>query len=408
MTTTQIYEHDATSILPILAAHLPHSITCLRRIQHGVAYPSPTAKILATFPPSTTPDPDTPWLAARVDLFLGRQTQIVLYSSLESRTSLPPIVPATQHDGSTDPVISTFDADSAELDLTRDQLLALMRYVKGNMLPAYLASLTQSSGPASATASGSAQSAAEEKTKIIQPTNGVPLIPAPSPKAFLFGALPSALFVLLMRDRVFVDANGQADSIPGLRIHRFDNPPYFTYLFSRAIFGAMDTSTLPDGYRYHDRKGRVGVLPEHLDLVQSRTHIPRPREQLLKMPGVALYCDNDGVDTSSEKEGEEEMPIAWGFLGVDGAVATLHVEPEHRGKGLAIALSKKVMREGIVPGGTFGAERSNIQDEVVREKLGEWVHTEVAQYNKASRRVMEKIGGQVMATVMWTVIELVD
>ncbi|KAJ6112071.1 Acyl-CoA N-acyltransferase [Penicillium sp. IBT 18751x] len=405
MTRTQIHEHDATSILPILASHLPHSITCLRRIQHGVAYPSPTAKILATFPSSATPDPGTPWLAARVDLFLGRQTQIVLYSSLESRTSLPPIAPATRSDGSPDPVISTFDADPAELDLARDQLLALMRHVKSNLLPEYLASLAQSE-PEPGSGSESAHSAAEEKTKILRTMNSLPLIPPPSPRAFLFGAIPSALFVLLMRDRVFADANGQANPVPGLRIHRFDNPPYFTYLFSRAIFGAMDTSTLPDGYRYHDRKDRFGVLPEHLDLVQSRTHIPRPREQLLKMPGVAIYYDDNSRDGFGEEE--EEMPIAWGFLGVDGAVATLNVEPEHRGKGLAIALSRKVMREGIVPGGTFGAERSDIQDEVLRGKLGEWVHTEVAQSNKASRRVMEKIGGEVMATVMWAAIELLD
>ncbi|KAJ5119026.1 hypothetical protein N7526_010663 [Penicillium atrosanguineum] len=307
MTMAQIYEHDATSILPILASHLPDSITCLRRIQHGVAYPSPTAKILATFPPSATPDPDSSWLAARVDLFLGRQTQIVLYSSLEARTLLPPIGSVTQSDGSTDPVLSTFDADPAELDIARDQLLALMRYVKDHLLPGYLTSLSQSE---------SAQT----------------------------------LFVLLLRDRVLADTNGEVDPIPGLRIHRFDNPPYYTYLFPRAVFGATSTSVLPDGYRYHDRKGRVGVLPEHLDLVQSRTNIPRPREQLLKMPGVALYCENDG---DASREGKEEMPIAWGFLGVDGAVATLHVEPEHRGKGLALALSKKVMREGMVPGGYF-------------------------------------------------------
>lgn len=389
-----IYEHDATSILPHLASQLPHSITCLRRIQHGVAYPSPTAKILATFPPSAT-TPDTPWLAARVDLFLGRQTQIVLYSSLESRTSLPPIIPVTQNDDSTDPVISTLDASPAELDLARDQLLALMRFVKTNLLPDYLASLSLSE-------LASAHPTAADKNIPIT-ANGIPLIPPPSPNAFLFGALPTSLFVLLMRDRVFADGNGEAKPISGLKVHRFDNPPYFTYLFSRAVFAPRDTRdlALPDGYRYYDRQGRVGVLPEHLDLVQSRTHIPRPREQLLKMPGVALYCD------SVEGEGDE-MPIAWGFLGVDGAVATLHVEPEHRGKGLALALSRKVMREGIVPEGVFGSEQSDIRDEGIRGKLGNWVHTEVAQYNKASKRVMEKIGGEVMATVMWTVIELVD
>lgn len=382
-----IYEHDAASILPHLASNLPYSITCLRRIQHGHAYPSPTAKILATFPPDSTPE--GPWLAARVDLFLGRQTQIVLYSSLESRTSIAPIVPVTQSDGSApETTVSTLAADPADLDKARDQLLALMRYIKAHLLPEYLSSLPAESN----------QGAAEIPTN-----NGVPLIPPPSPKAFLFGSLHTGLFVLLMRGGVFADRGADADPLPGLRIHRFDNPPYYKYFFPRGVFGTAGDAALPSGYRYHDRLGRTGVLPGHLDLVQSRTNIPRPREQLLKIPGVALYHDGNGSG-----EGEDEMPIAWGFLGVDGAVATLHVEPEHRGKGLALGLSTQVMRRGMASDGTFGAERSGIRDEVDRAKVGDWVHTEVAQYNQASRRVMEKIGGKVLTTVMWTVIELCD
>ncbi|KAJ5198235.1 uncharacterized protein N7498_007352 [Penicillium cinerascens] len=383
----QLYEHDATSILPHLASNLPYSITCLRRIQHGQAYASPTAKILATFPPDSTPE--GPWLAARVDLFLGRQTQIVLYSSLESHTSIAPIVPVTQNDGSTpDTAVSTLAADPADLDKARDQLLALMRYIKVHLLPEYLSSL-----PAE-----SKQGAAETPTN-----NGVPLIPPPSPKSFLFGSLHTGLFVLLMRGGVLASPGADADLLPGLRIDRSDNPPYYKYFFPRGVFDTAGDAALPDGYRYHDRLGRTGVLPGHLDLVQSRTNIPRPREQLLKIPGVAVYHDGNG-----SAEGEDEMPIAWGFLGVDGAVATLHVEPEHRGKGLALVLSKQVMKQGMAPDGAFGAERSGIQDEAVRAKVGDWVHTEVAQYNKASRRVMEKIGGEVLTTVLWTVIELCD
>ncbi|KAJ5152535.1 hypothetical protein N7492_009815 [Penicillium capsulatum] len=60
-----IYEHahDA-SIVSLLTTQLPHSISLLRRIQHGMAHPSPTAKILATFRGGSTPD--TPWLAAAI------------------------------------------------------------------------------------------------------------------------------------------------------------------------------------------------------------------------------------------------------------------------------------------------------------------------------------------------------
>jgi GNAT superfamily N-acetyltransferase len=109
-----------------------------------------------------------------------------------------------------------------------------------------------------------------------------------------------------------------------------------------------------------------------------------------------------------KEAGEDEMPIAWAFLGVDGAVATLHVEPEHRGRGLALSLSKEVMRRGMAAEGVFGAKKLGIVDEETRAFVEDWVHAEVAGYNKASNRVMEKIGGTILTTVLWTVIELLD
>lgn len=120
------------------------------------------------------------------------------------------------------------------------------------------------------------------------------------------------------------------------------------------------------------------------------------------MPGVAVY-----VDADAEGE-EEEQPIAWAFLGLDGPLATLHVEPEHRGKGLALALSRETMRRGMDANGTFGAGRNGIEDKELAGRVGEWVHTEVASYNQASKRVMEKVGGEVRSAVMWAVIELLD
>jgi GNAT superfamily N-acetyltransferase len=123
------------------------------------------------------------------------------------------------------------------------------------------------------------------------------------------------------------------------------------------------------------------------------------------MPGVAVYYDPSSASETIVDD-HDEMPIAWAFLGTDGALATLHVEPEHRGRGLALRLSKEVMRRGMAPGGLFGADNVEIADH--QDRLGGWVHTEVAQYNQASRRVMEKIGGKPLTTVTWTVIELVD
>ncbi|KAI1832799.1 hypothetical protein DTO027I6_8113 [Penicillium roqueforti] len=431
MASTCIYEHDAATIIPALISELPYSTTLLRRIQHGIGYPHETAHILATFPPGLAPEPGQPWLAARVDLFAGRTTQMFIYSSLEAEhTSIPPIatvgdsIKATKPeilnvdsgsnnnrtkngndvganpDTNTKSIVSTFSVNPPVLALARAQLLDLLSYVKTKLLPSYLSYLQATSAEAECLPV-STSLVTPNTTPSTNSTSSVPLIAAPDPHAFLIGALHTGLFCLLQQSGSYT----QSDPIPCIRVHRFDDPPYYKYFFRRSEFSpdadlpCADLS-LPAGYRFHDRQGREGVLSKHLDLVQSRTHIPRPRSQLSTMPGMAVYFDGSSDD--------DEMPIAWGFLGVDGALATLHVEPEHRGRGLAAALSKAVMRHGMAVDGLFGAGSVNSEDSHTRECIGAWAHTDVAGYNHASRRVMEKIGGQVLTTVTWTVIELLD
>jgi GNAT superfamily N-acetyltransferase len=78
-------------------------------------------------------------------------------------------------------------------------------------------------------------------------------------------------------------------------------------------------------------------------------------------------------------------------------LATLFVEPEHRGKGIAEAISRELMRRGMVEGGIW----REVGDE------GEvWIHANVLATNGASRRVLEKLRGEVGWTNTWTVVEL--
>ncbi|KAJ5335167.1 Acyl-CoA N-acyltransferase [Penicillium brevicompactum] len=431
---TCIYRHDAATLMPALVSQLPYSLTLLRRIQHGIAFPFETAQLLATFPPGSTPDPEKPWLAARVDLFRGRETQMLIYSSLEAEhTSIQPIDAVSDsataakilkverdslpqstnsnkgHDNANfNPTVFSLSASQATLDLGRAQFLALLLYVKTHLLPSYLSSL-EKSAQATSTAETQISSASVSNTIPIV-NNGVPLIPAPDPRAFLIGSLHTGLYMLLQRSGTYTSS----DPISNIRVHRFDDPPYFKYFFRRSDFGAEEESgrsadhgsadlPLPVGYRFRDREGREGVQSRHLDLVQSRTHIPRSRNQLSKMPGVAIYRDSEPADQDAE-----EQPIAWGFLGMDGALSTLHVEPEHRGCGLAVPLSKAIMCRGLAPDGVFGSSSFEFEDSQTQDRVGAWAHTEVSGVNRASRRVMEKIGGQVLTTVAWTVIELCD
>ena len=130
------------------------------------------------------------------------------------------------------------------------------------------------------------------------------------------------------------------------------------------------------------------------------------------MPSTAVYNDDNSSINGTQIElgqppGGEETPIAWGFLSVDGSLASLHVEPEHRGRGLAVQLCKEVIRAGLAPGSIFRpiGERKS-QGRAEEEDV--WAHADVAMTNIASRRVMEKVGGEIAWTDTWTVVELID
>ncbi|GFF88158.1 hypothetical protein IFM53868_05399 [Aspergillus udagawae] len=352
-------QDDPRALLPLLKSQLPHSIPLLRRLQHNLAFPSETARLLTTFP--GVKPPSGAWLAAYVDLPRGRETQMTIYSSLERES-----VHDDKDDNQDPAVISTLHAPPESLALARAQLLALLSYIKTTLLPGYLASLTTPSVAP-------------------RPPNAPGQVPPPPPQAFLIGNLHTGLMALLMKSGIYKDP----EPVPGIRIHRYDNPPYVKYLF-RNVHSLSDRldAGLPPGYRFHDQQGRTGILPHHYSLVRSRTHLPRSDETLSRIPGVAVYADRPG-------EGEE-IPVAWVFLGLDGSLATLFVEPEHRGKGIAEALSRDVMRSGMAEGGIW---REVGEGEV-------WVHANVLATNGASRRVLEKLGGEVGWTNTWTVVEL--
>lgn len=402
MTTPLIYHHPnpQTSLLLLLRSHLPHSIPVLRRIQHGLAYPTPSGTVLATFPPETPPSPTTPWLAAYVDLFRGRETQIYIYSSLEREASSP--APKSGD------FVSTFGDGCIEKQAeTRAQLLAFLAYVKANLLPAYLSSSVNASDENRPAAADTGSGVEENPFASLTPKK----VPPPPPTSFLFGTMHTALVTLLTASGTNYS---DPDAVPGVRIVRRDDPPYIKYLFRPEVYRTATTTTttgsadaeqrhtLPPGYRFHDRRGRFGILPHHHALVSSRTHIPRSSLTLSRMPGVAVYYDGDNSNQESpnKEEKEEEMPIAWAFLGYDGSLATLHVEPEHRGRGIGMQVSREAMRSGFRAGGIFRAAEGGLRGE---DELG---YTDVLMTNRSSRRVMEKLGGEMVWTDTWAVVEL--
>lgn len=92
-----------------------------------------------------------------------------------------------------------------------------------------------------------------------------------------------------------------------------------------------------------------------MEFVISRTDTPRTEETLARLGCLALRyrapSAGDAEKTRAEGEGKREGGeekgelIAWAFLGVDCSLSSLHVEPQHRGKGLAKSVTRKLFEE---------------------------------------------------------------
>lgn len=154
---------------------------------------------------------------------------------------------------------------------------------------------------------------------------------------------------------------------------------YFKYVFApenEATQPGNDSFPLPQGYRFGE------MQPHDLQVVLDRTDIPRTLHTLKQYVSVSLLYRDD------------PSPIGWGFLGKDASISSLHTEPEHRGKGLAVCLSKELLkRQGTAFAGQEAKKKS-------------WGHADVSRDNLPSRRVMEKLGGVPMWKSMWTEVDL--
>jgi hypothetical protein len=352
------YSHPdpASTILPILASHVPQSIPLYRRIQYHLHYPSPTAYILASFPPSTTPADDAPWLVTHIDLSRGIETHAWLFSSIElspksaSSFTLTITIATTSPNGSSTtsssastPSDENDDSDPEAL-ATRDQLFALLSHIRTTLFPPHHAN-----------------------------------------PSILYGSLHTRLRNL----------------IPSTAIIR-DSDIYAKHIFPPSSYAAPEAGKpdIPPGYRF----AKGGILQKDLPLVLSRTEIPRTVATLATLPSVAVYTTDpaDAREKSTgsavEEEDESREPMSWAFLGLDASLTSLHVEPEHRGKRVGVDVARKIFRDGLA-GEIFGNELTGLGRRDV-------AHSDVALYNQGSRRVMERLGGVPRWTVLWTEVDL--
>jgi poly-gamma-glutamate capsule biosynthesis protein CapA/YwtB (metallophosphatase superfamily) len=124
-------------------------------------------------------------------------------------------------------------------------------------------------------------------------------------------------------------------------------------------------------------------------------------------PSLAII-PNVGEDSVNS---QNQTPIAWGFLGADGSLTSLHIEQAYRGKGLARLLTKKLFKEGGYEAARLdgvGAEEDTERGEANQERdmAQRWCHADVALDNKSSRGLCRGLGGEEGWVVYWLRIKI--
>ncbi|RMZ85013.1 hypothetical protein DV738_g306, partial [Chaetothyriales sp. CBS 135597] len=148
------------------------------------------------------------------------------------------------------------------------------------------------------------------------------------------------------------------------------DPNYGKFIFDSSVH-LIPPVSLPDDYVLGD------MTDDLLQTVLDRSPIPRTLNTLKSMPNVGLY--------------HGQRPIAWGFLGTDYSICSMHTEPEYRGRGLAVIVARELIRK---------------QDNVFEDGPVKYAHTDVSKNNAASNSVMKKLQGQVMWQVAWVEVDI--
>lgn len=155
---------------------------------------------------------------------------------------------------------------------------------------------------------------------------------------------------------------------------------------------------LPRGYVF------AAIEASDLYVVMARTEIPKTVETLARLRGVGVRevaGEGGGGGGGDGDGGGEGRLVAWGFVGVDGCLSTLHVEAAERGKGLGKAVAGRLVgmvgeskREGGGEGAGGGEDGRG------------WVSGDVAVGNEGSEGVMRGVGGKRGWTVRWVAVDV--
>ncbi|KAF2739258.1 hypothetical protein EJ04DRAFT_355932 [Polyplosphaeria fusca] len=329
---SQIYQHDADSKVLQQALHqsLPNSVGLVYRTKH--ANQTEHAHILASFPPDTEAIPIC-WVAAYFDRSMRPETELWIYAS-----------------GETHSTPTSFCSEC------RAAILALVHHISTLPVPPL-----DNSNPYLALAKQ------HEKE---HPETGPDARYPPSPGSYLRNLLLPAVVTLGACHDGIVKVLDEEGMI------RKELPNRDAEL-NKFVFKVSDlpqTRNLPEGFQWGE------LRDQDIAIVRSRTSFPRAKETLLSLKSVGVFD-------------QEHNAVAWTFLGLDGSLTSLHVEPEYRNKGIAKAVAAKIFRQ-YAPALAVDATKTA------------WAHADVFVDNSQSEAVCRSLGGKVGWQMFWVRIDL--
>ncbi|KAI2479177.1 FR47 domain containing protein [Pyrenophora tritici-repentis] len=332
----EVYAHPTSSptLQKALQATLPYSINLKYRTQH----PNQTehAHILATFSPSVSTIPQC-WAAAYLDRSMRPETELWIFSTGEQ----------PNHSES-----DKFCKDCKKV------VLALVDYMSTLPTPP----IRCDNLPAMDLAKQ------HEKEYPNPPSSGAYEL---SPGTYMRHLLMSKVVTLgaIQKDvlQVLHEAGVVRSELPG--------PDAELNKFLFKLSDLPETRELPQGLRWGEMR------EQDIDLVKSRTSIPRTTKTLMSLESVGVF------------EEETDTPVAWTFLGLDGSLVTLHTEEAYRGKGIAKAVAAKLFKQHAA--GLAVDDQSNA-----------WGHADVYTGNVQSESVCRSLGGKPLWRCFWVRIDL--
>jgi GNAT superfamily N-acetyltransferase len=119
-----------------------------------------------------------------------------------------------------------------------------------------------------------------------------------------------------------------------------------------------------------------------IEVVISTSTVLRQKSTYLLLPSVGILNPSG-------------LLVAWGYIGPDSTLATLFVQPDFRGRGLAKIVAVNLLNQLHAGGFTdMGFDGSS-----------GWAHSDVYDGNEGSEAVMKALGGKMICTTSYVWID---